>query len=201
MSARLHLVGEHNVYNALAAAAACLGLGIDEDAVQHGLQSLRQVPGRLEEVTAGHIFSVFVDYAHTDSALETILSYLRRLPHNRILTVVGCGGDRDKTKRGPMGTIACRLSDQVLLTSDNPRSEDPLAILDDIQEGIRTAGLKNYKIEPDRGLAIHQAIRMAEKGDIVLIAGKGHENYQILNDKTIPFDDRETARAAIRGRS
>ena len=158
------------------------------------------MPGRLEPVEAGQDFHVFVDFAHTDSALETVLGYLSRLPHQRILTVFGCGGDRDRTKRGPMGVAACRLSTLAVVTSDNPRGEDPRAILDDVEEGLKTAGLKNYRMVEDRALAIAETVAMARAGDIVLIAGKGHEDTQILKDRTIPFDDRQVARAALQKR-
>ena len=197
LEARIHLVGEHNVYNALGAAAAALALGLPEEGVLAGLDELASVPGRLEPVLAGQDFACFVDYAHTDAALETVLGYLKRLPHGRLITVFGCGGDRDRTKRGPMGAAACRLSDLVVVTSDNPRSEDPERIIADIEEGLRTTGLKNYKIQADRAAAIAAAVSEARTGDIVLIAGKGHEDYQILKDRTIRFDDREQARAAI----
>jgi UDP-N-acetylmuramoyl-L-alanyl-D-glutamate--2,6-diaminopimelate ligase len=149
-------------------------------------------------VAAGQDFTVLVDYAHTAMALETVLGHLSQVPHRRIITVFGCGGDRDRSKRGPMGTSACRGSDLAVVTSDNPRSEDPLAIIADIETGIKTAGLKNYKIESDRGRAIALAVGMAGPGDIVLIAGKGHEAVQILKDRTEAFDDRESARDALR---
>jgi UDP-N-acetylmuramoyl-L-alanyl-D-glutamate--2,6-diaminopimelate ligase len=131
-------------------------------------------------------------------ALDTVLGHLAKVPHQRLITVFGCGGDRDRSKRGPMGVAACGRSDFAVVTSDNPRSEDPLAIIADIAAGLRTAGLKNYKIEPDRGRAIALAVGMAGPGDIVLIAGKGHEAFQILKDRTAAFDDREAARAALR---
>jgi UDP-N-acetylmuramoyl-L-alanyl-D-glutamate--2,6-diaminopimelate ligase len=194
----VRLPGRHNVSNALAAAAAMLGLGAPPDRVLAGLAALRSVPGRLEPVHEGQDFHVFVDFAHTDSALETVLAMLKTLPHRRILAVFGCGGDRDKTKRGPMGVVACRGADRAFVTSDNPRSEDPLAIIADIEKGIRGAGLQNYTIEPDRGAAVAAAISEARTGDVVLIAGKGHEDYQILRDRTVPFDDREAARKALR---
>lgn len=198
--ARIRLVGEHNVFNALAAAAAALGLGMPREGVLLGLERLALVPGRLEPVEEGQDFRVFVDYAHTASALETVLAHLKKLEHARILTVFGCGGDRDRSKRGPMGTAACRNSDLVLMTSDNPRGEDPLAILREIERGAQTAGYKNYRIVEDRGEAIRQAIALARKGDIVLIAGKGHEDYQILKNGAIRFDDRQEARQALRAR-
>ena len=195
----IRLPGPHNVSNALAAAAALFGLGEDAERVLAGLAELRAVPGRLEAVDEGQDFHVFVDYAHTDSAVETVLRLLQSLPHERIITVLGCGGDRDKTKRGPMGVAACRHSDAVVLTSDNPRSEEPADILSDIEAGVRAAGLQNYKILPDRGEAIAAAIAQARAGDVVLVAGKGHEDHQILRDRTIAFDDRQAARAALRG--
>lgn len=197
--ARVRLPGRHNVENAMAAAAAMLGLNVEPENVFNGIAALRAVPGRLESISEGQDFHVFVDYAHTDSALESILALLRSLPHRRIITVVGCGGDRDKTKRGPMGLAACRGGDSAIFTSDNPRSEDPAAILHDIEAGVSAAHLQNYRIEPDRGAAIASAIAEARSGDVVLIAGKGHEDYQILNNRTIAFDDREAARAALRG--
>lgn len=194
----VRLPGQHNVENSLAAAAAMLGLGTPIDRVSDGIRSLKAVPGRLERVDEGQDFHVFVDYAHTDSALETILSLIASLPHRRVITVVGCGGDRDRTKRGPMGIAACKGSDLAVFTSDNPRSEEPMAILKDITDGVRAAGLENHRMVPDRGEAIAAAVREARAGDVVLIAGKGHEDYQILRDRTIAFDDREAARAALK---
>ncbi|MCX5788661.1 MAG: Mur ligase family protein [Elusimicrobia bacterium] len=196
----LRLIGEHNVYNALAAAATALTLDIPEQRVIEGLESVQGVPGRLEPVEAGQPFRVLVDYAHTDSALEAVLRTLAKLPRRRLLTVFGCGGDRDATKRGPMGLAATAGSDLVYLTSDNPRTEDPLAILSEIEQAVRSAGRKNYKMVPDRQSAIREAIREANEGDVVLIAGKGHETTQILKDRAVHFDDREAAREAIRER-
>ncbi len=194
----LRLPGVYNVLNALAAAAPLLALGVPADKVLAGLAGLAAVPGRLEPVDEGQDFRVLVDFAHTDSALETVLATLGALPHRRTLTVFGCGGDRDRTKRGPMGVAACRGSDLAFLTSDNPRSEDPAAIIADVESGIRAAGLQNYRIVPDRGEAVAAAIAQARTGDVVLIAGKGHEDYQILRDRTVSFDDRKAARAALR---
>lgn len=194
----LRLPGPHNVSNALGAAAAMLGLGVPADKVTAGLSALASVPGRLEAVAEGQDFHVFVDFAHTDSALATVLKLLKSLPHRRLLAVFGCGGDRDRTKRGPMGVAACREADLAFLTSDNPRSEDPRAILSDIEAGIRAVGLQNYRLVPDRGEAISVALAEARAGDVVLIAGKGHETQQILRDRTVPFDDREAARKALR---
>jgi len=193
----LHLLGRHNIYNALAAVAAAASTGLGLKAAVEGAQALADVPGRLERVDAGQDFRVFVDYAHTDAALENVLSNLGLMPHNRIITVFGCGGDRDRTKRAPMGAVACALSDLAIVTSDNPRSEDPMAIIDDIEQGI-VGKFTNYEILPDRRDAIEKAVLQAGKGDIVLIAGKGHETYQILKDSTIHFSDAETAAAAIR---
>jgi UDP-N-acetylmuramoyl-L-alanyl-D-glutamate--2,6-diaminopimelate ligase len=196
--AQIQLIGEHNLSNALAAAAAALGLGLPEEGILQGLKALGLVPGRLEPVHAGQDFHVFIDYAHTESALRAVLKYLKEIPHRKLFTVFGCGGERDRQKRGPMGLAACSLSDLALITSDNPRGEDPLSILRDIEAPLKTIGLKNYKIIPNRGEAIASAIALARSGDVVLIAGKGHEDIQILKNRTIPFDDRKLARSAIR---
>ena len=197
---RLLLIGRHNVYNALAAGAAAAASGVPIGTVIEGLETLRSVPGRLEPVDGGQDFTVVVDYAHTDSALEIVLENLKILPHKRTITVIGCGGDRDRTKRGPMGLAACRGSDLAVITSDNPRSEEPDRIIADIVEGLKAAGAANYVVEPDRRKAVFRAIGEARTGDLVLIAGKGHEDYQILKDRTIRFDDRETALEALRER-
>lgn len=196
---RLNLLGRHNVYNALAAIAAAAASGLNTRAAAEGAQALANVPGRLQRVQAGQDFTVFVDYAHTDAALENVLSGLGLLPHGRIITVFGCGGDRDRTKRAPMGEVACALSDLAIITSDNPRSEDPLAIIDDIAKGV-TDKYGNFEVIPDRKHAIEAAVAQARKGDIVLIAGKGHETYQVLKDRTVHFSDAETAEAAIKAR-
>ncbi len=194
---RLALVGRHNIYNALAACAAAVGAGMPLEAAVSGIEALRTVPGRLDPVDAGQDFTVLIDYAHTDSALQIVLENLQRLPHRKIITVFGCGGDRDRTKRGPMGVAACRGSALAVVTSDNPRREEPDRIIADVVEGLKAANLKNYVVEPDRGAAIRLAIKEAGPGDVVLIAGKGHEDYQILRDRTIHFDDREVAREAL----
>ncbi len=196
---KLRLLGRHNVCNALAAAASALAGGYSLRACADGLEALANVPGRLERVDLGQDYAVFVDYAHTDAALENVLSNLKLMPHNRIITVFGCGGDRDRTKRGPMGRVSCSMSDSVIVTSDNPRTEDPARIFADIEAGIKDE-FRNYELIPDRGEAIGKAIASAMKGDIILIAGKGHETYQILKDRTIHFSDAEAAAAAIRGR-
>ncbi len=197
-AARISLTGRHNLSNALAAAACAREIGLPMEAVIEGLAAVEQVPGRLERVCAGQDFTVFVDYAHTESALASTLDALKDLPHRRLVSVFGCGGDRDKSKRAPMGAAACSRSDQVFATSDNPRGEDPMEILSQIEEGIRGGGFENYRIIPDRGEAIREAIRTAQTGDVVLIAGKGHEATQTAGGRTIPFDDRETVRAALK---
>ena len=197
---RLKLLGSHNIYNALCAAATAYSLNIGISAIIKGLENIKNVPGRLEKISSNQNFDVFVDYAHTDAALENVLTNLVNLPHRRMITVFGCGGDRDRGKRAPMGIISCSLSDIAIITNDNPRNEDPTRIFKDIEKGLKEKKLKNYEIIPCRKTAINKAIKLAKKGDIVLIAGKGHENYQILKGKTIHFDDREEVKKAINNR-
>ncbi len=194
----LRLLGEHNILNALAASGAAYAMGITEKSIIAGLENLRCVPGRLEEIPSSKPFKVFIDFAHTDSALKAVLSQLRALTQGRLITVFGCGGDRDKTKRAPMGEIAARFSDWAIVTNDNPRKENPLEILAEIEAGIKKAGQKNYRMIPDRAKAIEKAISLAQAQDTVLIAGKGHETYQIINGKTIPFNDKEIAKKVLR---
>jgi UDP-N-acetylmuramoyl-L-alanyl-D-glutamate--2,6-diaminopimelate ligase len=198
----LRHLGEYSVYNALAAAGVGCALGIDLATIAHGLDTAPPVPGRFELVEAGQDFVVAVDYAHKPDALERLIRSARKLEPTRIITVVGCGGDRDRAKRPIMGRVATALSDQVILTSDNPRSEDPHAIIDDIAVGARAAdpGALRHLLEVDRAVAIRSAIAMARPGDIVLIAGKGHESYQLIAGRRYDFDDRVHARAAIRER-
>ncbi|MCX5686237.1 MAG: UDP-N-acetylmuramoyl-L-alanyl-D-glutamate--2,6-diaminopimelate ligase, partial [Candidatus Omnitrophica bacterium] len=184
------LIGMHNVSNILAAASAAFSLNINLDAIKKGVETTRSVPGRLEPVDAGQFYKVFVDYAHTEDALNKILSLLKGVAKNKIITVFGCGGNRDATKRPLMGKAACRFSDHVIITSDNPRFEDPIEIIGQIEDGVKWS-FSNYDIIPDRRDAIAKALDMASKGDIVVIAVKGHENYQIIGDKILPFDDRE----------
>jgi UDP-N-acetylmuramoyl-L-alanyl-D-glutamate--2,6-diaminopimelate ligase len=193
---RTSLIGPWNVRNCLAAGAAALALDVPLDAVIGGLESVRGVPGRAEPVQEGQPFPVLVDYAHTPAALESLLRGLRPLVAGRLHLVFGCGGDRDREKRPVMGRVACAWADRVVVTSDNPRSEDPVAILEEIRKGM-TASHRPV-VEPDRMTAIVQAVSEAREGDLVLIAGKGHENRQFLRDTVIPFDDREAARQALR---
>lgn len=193
------LVGRHNLANILGAAGGCLHLGVSRAAVEAGIRSLRAVPGRFEKVDAGQPFGVVVDYAHTPDALERVLTFAREFATGRLTAVFGCGGDRDRTKRPVMGQIAARLADFVVVTSDNPRSEDPPAILAEIEVGVREAsgGSVRHVIIEDRREAIAYALGRARRGDLVVLAGKGHETYQVLRDRTIPFDDRVVAREAL----
>lgn len=195
------LVGEHNVYNALAAIGVGLQEGLALDRVCEGIASVRNVPGRFERVEAGQPFTVVVDYAHTEDALVRLLSAARALRPGRIITVFGCGGDRDRTKRPKMGRVAVEHSDVVMLTSDNPRTEDPQAILRDVEVGVKEALRRRpqvrYHLIADRREAIKCAVQEARSGELVLIAGKGHEDYQIVGTTKHHFDDREVAREAI----
>lgn len=192
---RLPAPGRFNVYNATAAAACALELGLAREAVQVGLESAPPVPGRFELIREGQDFCVIVDFAHTPDGLRNVLQSARAITQGRVLCVFGCGGDRDRSKRPIMGEIAGRLADLAIVTSDNPRSEAPSAIIDEIVAGIQGTG---YAIEADREAAIGQAIQTAEAGDTVVIAGKGHETYQVFRDRTIHFDDREVARRMLR---
>jgi UDP-N-acetylmuramoyl-L-alanyl-D-glutamate--2,6-diaminopimelate ligase len=198
---RVPLVGRYNVYNALAATAAALLLDVPLKVIAGALADMPGVPGRLERVTIGGgdvPFSVFVDYAHTDDALKNVLQTLRPLTAGRLLLLFGCGGDRDRTKRPLMGETAVKMADGVFITSDNPRSEEPAKIALDIEVGVRRAGGGKYDVVLDREEAISLALRSARPGDVVLLAGKGHETYQIFKDRTIDFDDREVARRVLR---
>jgi len=192
------LIGRINVYNILAACGAGLSYGIPPETIARGIAELRAVPGRLERVDEGQPFMVLVDYAHTDAALHNAIAAARSLGPKRVITLFGCGGDRDRAKRPLMGQAAAETSDFVVLTSDNPRSEDPLAIMNDALVGIRRVDVPHV-VEPDRATAIARALKEAREGDIVILAGKGHETYQVLKDKTIPFDDRVVAREVLRG--
>jgi UDP-N-acetylmuramoyl-L-alanyl-D-glutamate--2,6-diaminopimelate ligase len=192
------LIGRINVYNILAACCAGLSYGLPVETITRGIAQCRAVPGRFERVDEGQPFVVVVDYAHTDDALRNVISMARSLEPKRVVTLFGCGGDRDRTKRPIMGQVAAELSDFVVLTSDNPRSEDPLDIMNDVLVGLRRKDTPCL-VEPDRATAIRRAIEEARPGDILILAGKGHETYQVLKDRTIPFDDREVAREVLRG--
>jgi UDP-N-acetylmuramoyl-L-alanyl-D-glutamate--2,6-diaminopimelate ligase len=195
LGVQLSLPGDFQVENALAAMAAGHALGIAPEAIARGIETCPPVPGRLERVAAGRPI-VLVDYAHTPDALERVLSRVRPLARGRLITVFGCGGDRDRTKRAPMARAACSHSDLAIATSDNPRTEDPEAILRDVAEGLSG----NHETIVQRRDAIQRAVALANEDDEVVIAGKGHEDYQILGSERIHFDDREEARAALEAR-
>jgi UDP-N-acetylmuramyl-tripeptide synthetase len=199
---KLHspLVGRPHIYNILASTATGLALDYPLDVIARSIETCAGAPGRFERVGHDGDFAVVVDYAHTDDALVNVLQTARDVTQGRIITVFGCGGDRDRSKRAPMGQAAASLSDVVILTSDNPRTEDPLRILSDVETGMRTAS-KPYEKIPDRRTAIERAIMEARSGDLVVIAGKGHEDYQIIGQEVFHFDDREVAREALAARS
>lgn len=207
------LVGSHNVYNILCAIGVGVALGFGTDAIARGIAAMQAVPGRMEKVEEGQAFSVFVDYAHTEDSLESLLNAVREAAQGNVITLFGCGGERDRTKRPKMGAAAVKGSDIVILTTDNPRTEDPLVIIAEIEEGMRSAGARvsslaeahhgvpgktPYLIIPDRADAIKSAIALARPGDAVVLAGKGHETYQIAGEHKIHFDDREIAREALK---
>ena len=202
---RSSLVGRPNVYNILAAVSTATALGLSLDTIERGVTALKGVPGRFEVVSnPSDEFTVIVDYAHTDDALRNLLETARPLTRGRLITVFGCGGDRDRTKRPLMGAVAGRLSDLIVMTSDNPRSEDPNRIIEEIQRGItpdtrRDSGQRLLSIV-DRREAIGKAIELARAGDVVLVAGKGHEKYQVIGDRVLPFDDVAVARDALNRR-
>ena len=206
LAIRSPLVGRPNAYNILGVVGAAVGLDLPTSAIEDGIARLEHVPGRFQMVSSTtDDVRVVVDYAHTDDALKNLLETARPLATGRLITVFGCGGDRDRTKRPLMGAVAARLSDLVVVTSDNPRSEDPTKIIDEITRGIVppvNPGAPKRPATPlvthvDRRVAIEQAIRAARPGDLVLIAGKGHEKYQVIGDRTLPFDDVEVARVAL----
>lgn len=188
------LIGRHNIYNILAASAAGFSQGLSLAEIKKGVEALECVPGRLEQVKVGQKFSVFVDYAHTEDALKNVLSNLKAVSQSKIILVFGCGGDRDTTKRPKMGKVASQLADYTIITSDNPRSESPQSIIDQVVGGFEG---KKFEIVIDRKEAIKKALQAAQKNDVVLIAGKGHEDYQIFKDKTVHFDDREVVRELL----
>ncbi|RKN83837.1 UDP-N-acetylmuramoyl-L-alanyl-D-glutamate--2,6-diaminopimelate ligase [Paenibacillus ginsengarvi] len=200
VNVKLRMVGLFNVYNALAAAACALAEHTPLPTVRKGLEQLEGVPGRMEVVDEGQSFLVLVDYAHTPDSLDNALSTVKQFAEGQVITVFGCGGDRDRTKRPVMGKIASTYSDRIMVTSDNPRSESPEAILQEIERGLVEGGADSsrYELIADRREAIRRAIGLAGAGDVVVIAGKGHETYQITGGSTVHFDDREEARLAIR---
>jgi UDP-N-acetylmuramoyl-L-alanyl-D-glutamate--2,6-diaminopimelate ligase len=209
------LVGRHNIYNILSAIGIGTALGFASDDIARGISAMTAVPGRMEKVDEGQPFCVVADYAHTEDALVRLLEAVREITAGKVITVFGCGGDRDRSKRPKMGAAAVNGSDIVIVTSDNPRTEDPLRIIDEIEKGMEASGVRlpvcdlvsatapgktPYCVIPDRHAAIAAAINMAGKGDVVVLAGKGHEDYQIIGDRKIHFDDREVAREEIRKR-
>jgi len=197
---RSELLGKPNLYNISAAVGAAVGLGLSAEAIVRGIAAAPQAPGRFEAVDAGQPFRVIVDYAHTDDALANLLQSAREITTGKVILVFGCGGERDRTKRPLMGEVAARSSDLAVVTSDNPRGEDPLAIIREIETGLRRAGAQpggGYHIIPDRRSAIRYALTRAQAGDAVLIAGKGHETHQVIGNKTLSFDDRAVARELL----
>jgi len=203
LDVNLPLVGAHNVMNALQAIAVAHACGVDAEALRSGIETCTAPPGRLEPVTnADHPFAVLVDYAHTDDALSNVLRALRPIvpEQGRLRVVFGCGGDRDRTKRPRMAGVACRFADEVIITSDNPRTENAQSIIDEIRTGVPPERLAGTLSLVDRAAAINEAVRRGREGDIILIAGKGHEDYQIIGTTKRPFDDRLIAAAALRAR-
>jgi UDP-N-acetylmuramoyl-L-alanyl-D-glutamate--2,6-diaminopimelate ligase len=191
------LVGKHNLYNILASAASALALNIQPGDIARGISTLQGVPGRFERVENRLGIEIVVDYAHTDNALSHLLETVRDLKPRRIILVFGAGGNRDSEKRERMGDVAARLADWSILTSDNPRSEDPLRIIAGIEKGFGKNGAKNYEVIPDRREAIRKALAFSREGDYVLVAGKGHEDYQIFSDKSIPFSDIDVIKSLV----
>jgi UDP-N-acetylmuramoyl-L-alanyl-D-glutamate--2,6-diaminopimelate ligase len=206
------LIGKYNVHNILAAIGAGLSLGFSPETISRGITAMKAVPGRMEKVDAGQCFSVIVDYAHTEDSLAKLLDAVREIATGKVITLFGCGGDRDRTKRPAMGAVAVKKSTLAIVTTDNPRTEDPLAIIGEIEGGMAAAGTRIaspaeaqqavpgktlYLLIPDRAEAISTAIKFAGPGDVVVLAGKGHEDYQIIGDTKHHFDDREVAREAI----
>ncbi|MEI6632046.1 MAG: UDP-N-acetylmuramoyl-L-alanyl-D-glutamate--2,6-diaminopimelate ligase, partial [bacterium] len=189
------LIGRHNVYNMLAAISWAMRAGIDIKVIRRAIANFSSVPGRLERIDSTAPFTVFVDYAHTEDALKNVITTLRELSPRKIISVFGCGGDRDRGKRPKMGEVVSRLSDYMVITSDNPRSEDPLAIIEEIVKGVKN---NNYCVIPDRKEAIRKSLLLAKPADIVLVAGKGHEDYQVLRTGKVHFDDREAIRECLK---
>jgi UDP-N-acetylmuramoyl-L-alanyl-D-glutamate--2,6-diaminopimelate ligase len=188
-------MGRFNVYNILASIGTAYALGIDEETIRMGVNSAKPVEGRFENLDEGQAFFCIIDYAHTEDALRKLLEEARSVTKGKVITVVGCGGDRDRTKRPLMGNAASELSDLLFITSDNPRNENPMEIIGDMIKGIRK---QNYAVRPDRETAIREAVFAADKGDTVIVAGKGHENYQEIKDRREHFSDKEVLRKAIK---
>ncbi len=191
---KIRLIGLHNVYNILASVSWAIKEGFDLSVIKQAIEGFSCVPGRLERIDFKGLFSVYVDYAHTEDALDNVIRALKQLTRGRVIVVFGCGGQRDKIKRPKMGHVVTELADYAVITNDNPRSDDPLEIIEDIKKGIKR---QNYCVIMDRKDAIKKSLSMAGQGDIVLIAGKGHENYQILKDRALEFDDREVVRECL----
>ncbi len=194
---QMQLIGKFSVYNVLASISAAVVSGIGINEIIHSIESVEGVPGRFELVNAGQDFTVIVDYAHTPDSLENVLKTIQHFAEKKVFVIVGCGGDRDRTKRPLMAQIACSYATDPILTSDNPRSEDPIAILKEMEAGVQR---NTYQVIPDRKEAIYTAVSQASTGDVILIAGKGHETYQIIGSVVHDFDDRLVARQAIEGR-
>jgi len=190
------LIGRHNLYNILAAVAATSLMEIPNDSIREGIGSLMSVPGRFERVPLEAPFKVILDFAHTPNALEKALALAAEVSQKRVICVFGCGGDRDRGKRPLMGQIAAAKADFVIITSDNPRSEEPMSIIREIEQGI-PSGARNFQSIVDRKEAIQRALAVAEPGDLVLLAGKGHEVYQEIDGKRIPFEERELVKEAL----
>ena len=195
----LNITGKFNIYNALAAIAVASVLDIDYNTIKEGLEKIKGISGRFELIKENQDYTVIVDYAHTADGMKNVLKTVKELTENNIIVVFGCGGDRDKEKRPKMGKVATKYGDFVFITTDNPRSEKPEAIIKDIEKGL-VKNKEKYRIIVERKKAIYKAIEMANKNDIVVIFGKGHETYQVFKNKTIHFDDREVAREAIRSK-
>ena len=206
---RSPLLGRFNVYNILAAWAASLSLGIDQTEISGGIEALSEVPGRMQKIVAPDGTTVIIDYAHSPDALKNVILSIREFSKGRLITVFGCGGERDRKKRPEMGLIAASMSDILIITSDNPRSEDPLRIIEEIKVGVERSGMDKfeddksggYLVIPERKYAIKRAIALSKSRDIILIAGKGHEEYQIIKGEKIPFSDIEEAKVALRERA
>ncbi len=194
---KINLAGKYNIYNALAGASTALAFGLSLDEIKSGLESLKSVSGRFEKITTNTGFDVIIDYAHTPDGMKQVLSAAKALKPNRIITVFGCGGDRDRLKRPQMGKISSELSDYTIITSDNPRTEDPMKIIEEIIQGIKDTSSSVFEIIPNRKNAIKIAIELAKENDMVMILGKGHETYQVLKDTVVPFDDREVAKEIL----